>query len=202
MYRLGPLASHVIINLPHFQPIKSSNFAAQQVSQSENVADAEKCATYFKVQLTLGTRNMMVSHLSGKEHKRKSKPLRMFYCSDCLVNVSSQETLEAHLKVSSRSIRRSFQECFNLQGKPHLRMVAQKDRKKREETVSHTPESNVDRDMARENADLKTQVRNLRRLVEELEEYKRNCILNHGKDGGSSGNGEDDRMDVGGSIAA
>ena len=53
MYRLGLLGSHVILNLPHFQPIKSSNFAAQQISQSKNVAETEKCATYFKIQLTL-----------------------------------------------------------------------------------------------------------------------------------------------------
>ena len=53
MYRLWPLGSHVILNLPHFQPIRSSDFAAQQISQSENVAEAEKCATYSKIQLTL-----------------------------------------------------------------------------------------------------------------------------------------------------
>ena len=53
MFRLGPLGSHVILNLPHFQPIRSSNFVAQQISQSEIVAEAEKCATYYKIQLTL-----------------------------------------------------------------------------------------------------------------------------------------------------
>ena len=49
MYRRGLLAlgSHVILNLPHFQPIRSSDVAAQSISQSENVAEAEKCATCF-----------------------------------------------------------------------------------------------------------------------------------------------------------
>ena len=47
MYRRGLSGSHVILNLPHFQPIRSSDFAAQSISQSENVAEAEKCATCF-----------------------------------------------------------------------------------------------------------------------------------------------------------
>ena len=41
MYRRGLLGSRIIINLPHFQLMRSSDFAAQPISQSENVADAK-----------------------------------------------------------------------------------------------------------------------------------------------------------------
>ena len=42
LHRRGLLRCHVILNLPHFQPIRSSDFAAQSISQSENVAEAEQ----------------------------------------------------------------------------------------------------------------------------------------------------------------
>ena len=89
MYRLWPLGSHVILNLPHFQPIRSSNFAAQQISQSENVAEAEKCATYSKIQLTLGKTMLSFSH-----QKQKAKSLTEFFFT--LLSSTNQY---AHIKV-------------------------------------------------------------------------------------------------------
>ena len=47
----------------------------------------------------VGTRNMMISHMSGKEHMRRQRPLERHYCHICRVDVSSAETLQAHFKV-------------------------------------------------------------------------------------------------------
>ena len=54
------------------------------------------CDTYVT------SRNMMESHMSGREHLRRMKPMRKYKCDICRVDVSSQETLEAHLKVGKR----------------------------------------------------------------------------------------------------
>ncbi len=44
---------------------------------------------------------MMVSHLSGQEHMRREKPTQRWYCDVCMVDVSSEETLKAHMKGNS-----------------------------------------------------------------------------------------------------
>ena len=38
----------------------------------------------------------MQAHLSGKSHKKKTKQINRFACDLCLIEVSSQETLQTH----------------------------------------------------------------------------------------------------------
>ena len=38
----------------------------------------------------------MQAHLSGKSHKKKTKQIVRFACDLCLIDVSSQETLQTH----------------------------------------------------------------------------------------------------------
>ena len=50
----------------------------------------EPCDTYTN------TYDVMQAHLSGKSHKKKTKQINRFACDLCLIEVSSQETLQTH----------------------------------------------------------------------------------------------------------
>ena len=90
MYRRGLSGSHVILILPHFQPIRSSDFAALSISQSENVAEAEKCATCFNPVDISGSYLMHPHGVQG------------FYESNYELSSCSQRNISVVIKVLPR----------------------------------------------------------------------------------------------------
>ena len=66
------------------------NYFIVNVIQINGQYYCEPCDTYTN------TYDVMQAHLSGKSHKKKTKQINRFACDLCLIEVSSQETLQTH----------------------------------------------------------------------------------------------------------
>ena len=56
----------------------------------------------------------MQAHLSGKSHKKKTKQINRFACDLCLIEVSSQETLQTHYQGTNLISRFAYVDMYYL----------------------------------------------------------------------------------------
>jgi hypothetical protein len=109
--------------------------------------------------------DVMQAHLSGKNHKKKTKQIARFACDLCLIEVSSAETLQTHY-----------------QGMSHIKRakVAEEAQKESENPMA------ASRNEMEELADLRNRCQklerqnvNLQKEVDQLLKFKKNCLETH-----------------------
>jgi len=118
----------------------------------------EPCDTYCS-QL-----DVMQAHLSGKNHKKKTKEITRFTCDLCLIEVSSAETLQTHY-----------------QGMSHIKRakVQEEAKKEIEYPTYYQNEEEEFADLQARCQKLERQNANLQKEVEGLHKFKIYCINNH-----------------------
>jgi len=121
----------------------------------------EPCDTYC------ARMDVMTSHLSGKNHKKKTKQITRFACDLCLIEVSSAETLQTHY-----------------QGMSHIKRAAVLEEGKKESEYHMDESANVMEelsDLRQRCQKLERQNVNLQKEVDQLIKFKRNCTDTHQK---------------------
>lgn len=111
--------------------------------------------------------DVMQAHLSGKNHKKKTKQIARYACDLCLIEVSSAETLQTHY-----------------QGMSHIKRakVAEEAKKEQENDVnSSLTEFEELADLRQRCLKLERQNANLQKEVDQLLKFKKNCIKHHHK---------------------
>merc|ERR1712043_83294 len=118
----------------------------------------EPCDTYC------ARMDVMTSHLSGKNHKKKTKQISRFACDLCLIEVSSAETLQTHY-----------------QGMSHIKRAAvlEEGKKETEYQIDGSDVMEELADLRKRCQDLERQNANLQKEVDHLIKFKRNCTESH-----------------------
>lgn len=109
--------------------------------------------------------DVMQAHLSGKNHKKKTKQIARFACDLCLIEVSSEETLQTHY-----------------QGMSHIKRakVAEEAKKEIENPMNLTLNDMEEMaDLRQRCQKLERQTANLQQQVDTLLKFKKNCLEKH-----------------------